>query len=95
MIDMKAERMKTNLLIILALISLSCSPDYESKCKADCGKLIESWHYRADKIIKLTYVSECGDTIVNSVKLTEEQLSNDNGISYYVGSFNVGMYYCE
>lgn len=84
---------KITLLLVLALFS--CSNDDAQPCKTNCGKLIESWHYRADKIIKLTYVSECGDTIVNTIELTKEQLSNDNGISYYVDSFNVGMYYCD
>lgn len=81
--------------LLLALALFSCSNDEAKPCKTNCGKLIESWHYRSDQIIKLTYVSECGDTIINAIKLTKEQLSNDNGISYYVDSFTIGMYYCE
>jgi hypothetical protein len=83
----------------LLLLLISCSTDTsgipDATCKENCGKLIDTRHFREQQEIKLMYVSECGDTITNQFKINEQQLSTDNGISFYVNNFSVGEYYCE
>jgi hypothetical protein len=83
----------------LLLLLISCSTDTsgipDAHCKDNFGKLIDTRHFREQQEIKLMYVSECGDTITNQFKINEQQLSTDNGISFYVNNFSVGEYYCE
>lgn len=82
-------------LILLLLFSCSSEPEPEKPCNPECGKLIDTRHFREEQEIKLMYVSECNDTITNQFKLNNDQLGNDNGIQFYVTNFKVGDNYCE
>ena len=90
----------TALALALGLLSvLVACHSYDEKgnpCNEECGKLISSYHYRELQEINLIYISECTqDTVSYILELNEEQLGDDNGISYYVDTFDVGQYYCE
>jgi hypothetical protein len=89
------------IIFILSTIIFSCSsPDKVIAeeilpCRSECGKLIDTRHFREQQEIRLVYVSECGDTITQTIELNQIQLENDNGIYFYVNTFSVGQNYCE
>lgn len=84
-----------SLLLLLSLFLLSCTPNEESSCDENCGKLITKYHKRDLKLIEITYVSQCKDTLIDTINLTEEQLSTDNGITYFIETFKLGQKYCK
>ena len=84
--------MKTILLLTLAILT-SCTT--EKPCIQDCGKLITKFHKRDLKLIEITFVNQCNDTLVDVINLNEEQLSNDNGIAYFENEFEILEWYCD
>lgn len=83
---------------IVALVLSSCSSEQavtKEPCNYDCGKLISKYHYREAKLVSYTYVNKCNDTIVDIIELDEEQLAQDNGISYFINTYQLKDYYCD
>ena len=76
------------------LLLIGCSPP-EINCNDNCGKLISKHHFRSEQTILLTYVTNCNDTLTSEIKLNEQQLSNDNGIAYFIEAFKLKQKYCD
>jgi hypothetical protein len=87
-------------LIISLILFTSCCPEpirevEITPCNQNCGKLIDTRHFREEQKIRLMYVTECKDTITKIIELNQSQLGNDNGILFYVSTFKVGEKYCD
>lgn len=97
-IKLVAIQMKTKFLsiVITALLLTCCSKSEDLKpCVQNCGKLVTKFHDRPVKKIYITYISDCNVTKIDTLNLTPEQLSSDNGIDFFINGFDLGEYYCE
>lgn len=82
------------LIYILLFFATSCTKE-EIPCNSKCGKLYDVRHFRELQQVRYTYVTECVDTITNVIELNAAQLSNDNGVSYFVERFDFKKIFCE